>query len=73
MKSLNNRHIRHASISRCKNYASNACYYNYAQGLAGALKYLNSHYSSTVCMDIAVALALGGAADDNSGIQLNNW
>ena len=41
MKSLNNRHIRHASISRCKkNYASNACYYNYAQGLAGALKYL---------------------------------
>ena len=43
MKSLNNRHIiiRHASISRCKKInASNACYYNYAQGLAGALKYL---------------------------------
>ena len=33
VKSLNNRHIRHASISRCKNNASN-CYYNYAQGLA---------------------------------------
>ena len=41
MKSLNNRHIRHASISRCKKITrSNACYYNYAQGLAGALKYL---------------------------------
>ena len=44
MKTLNNRHIRHASICDVKKYASNACYYNYAQRLAGALKYLNTHY-----------------------------
>ena len=40
MKSLNNRHKDTHRYPDVKNYASNACYYNYAQGLAGALKHL---------------------------------